>query len=218
MTIWKLTGWFFRSIPGILGSFAAFATVIVASTLGVGLFPAVALGIPVLAIAFLASISTKRGLKALVERKDGDISQTARTLVDEAASMVKSIASLRLSFPELARVRDGFVLEAGKFLEDSRTRLNRKETAETENIPLYDPEAIQAILDTRTVLDALLHEMDETASERRFGTRDAHPVENPSERAFAVLEQKTDIIRRGRDRILGLPDLSTRLEIEEELK
>jgi hypothetical protein len=218
MMFWKLTGWFFRSVPGILGTFAALATVLAASALGLGLLPALGLGVPVLAIAFLASISTKKGLKSLVDRKDGDMSLKAGKLIGEAAEAAKGMAALRLPDPAIAKMRDALVLESGKFLEDSRARLNGREKTGDPNLPLYDPEAIQAILDAREVLDALLHELDESSSERRFGSQDAHPVENPAERASVVLGEKTYIIRKGRDRIGGLPDFSTRLEIEEELK
>ncbi len=217
MTVRKIAGWFFRSSLGIIGSAAAALAAVFVLASGIGVFPAAGLGLAILALAFFVSLSTKNGLRFLLNRKDGDESEAAGKLLAEAAEARKSMAALRLPDPALSKARDRLVLEAGKFLEDSERRLSDRRV-ETQSLPLYDPEAIQAILDARPVLDAVLHELDETASERRFGAEDAHPVQNPVERAIAVLEDKTRDILRGRDRIRGLPDLSVQLEIEEELK
>ncbi len=211
----RFAGLFFRSVPGIAGLAAAFVAGAVSLAAGFGIAGALALSVSTLALFFAGSIGTRRGVTALVGRRDGDLSSNVARRLETARADRAAMAAMRLVNPELARARDRLVLEAGKFLEASAARLNdRKETV----LPLYDPAGLDTISTARALLDAAVRELDESSSERRFGGPDAHPVEDAIPRTVSLLDSGSDTLAGSRDRITGRMDASTMLAIGEEIR
>jgi hypothetical protein len=113
---------------------------------------------------------------------------------------------LRLCEPELASARDLVVLEAGKLVEDCSRR------------GVYDPQAVQAVLDSVELVDAYLKEADESSTERRFSMPEAHPFPEAASRTTQALREKATLIAERRENATGEIPGSDRIAIEEELK
>ncbi len=130
----------------------------------------------------------------------------ADSRLSEAASARARLAALRIAEPSVAQARDLVVLEAGRLVEDCR------------RAGTYDPEAVQAAVDSLGLVDAWLKEADSSAIERRFDLPDADPFPEAAKRTAEALRGKAALIASGRARAVGEPPPSDRMAIEEELK
>jgi hypothetical protein len=130
----------------------------------------------------------------------------ASSRLAEAALARKRLAGLRLVDDGVAKARDLFVLEAGRFIEDC------------DRLGSYDPEAVAAIEDSLALVDAWLREADETSVERRFDAPDAHPFPEAAARTAASLRDKAALVAARRAAVTGEISGEDRLAIEEELR
>lgn len=195
-----------RSPLGIVSFFAAAGAGAAALLLGRGPVPALLLALGCLAAIVLASLALGAGQRAAAAESERELAERARGRLAEAASARARLAALRLADVELSRARDLVVLEAGRLVEDCGRAGS------------YDPESVQAVLDSLSIVDAWQRESDESSTEARFDLADAHPLPDASSRAASALREKAALIAKGRERASGEIPGADRIAIEEELK
>jgi hypothetical protein len=195
-----------RSPLWIVSFFIALGLGSSSSLLGLSAILSIVLGLGSLAAILVVSFALGFGQRAAVAEIQRSDAEKARSRLAQAAEARKRLASLRLAEPEVAVARDLVVLEAGRLVEDCG------------RLGTYDPEAVQAVLDSVELVDAWLKEADENSTERRFSMSEAHPFPEAASRAAQALREKAALIAKGRaestDEIPG----ADRIAIEEELK
>jgi hypothetical protein len=195
-----------KSPLGIGSLFAALGAGLAARLSGLSLPDSLLLGLGTLAAVCVASLAFGFGQRAATAELDREALSKAEVRLSEAAEARKRLASLRLGEPELAGARDLLVLEAGRFVEDCR------------RAGTYDPEGVQAIVDSLALVDAWLKEADESSVERRFDLADADPFPEATRRTVQALRAKAALVAAGRVSAAGEVSGADRLAIEEELK
>jgi hypothetical protein len=197
---------FARSPYGIGSVLAALGFGVAAALMGAAaaLSVLVSLG----GFAALLALGLAFGLvqRAAVAEAGRESGAKAASRLAEAASARKRLAALRIAQAELAAARDLVVLEAGKLVEDC----SRAGT--------WDPEGVQAVIDSLALVDAWLKEADESSVEKRFGLPDANPFPEAAGRTARALRDKAAIIAARRAAATGELPGADRIAIEEELK
>jgi hypothetical protein len=195
-----------RSPLGIASLFVALGAGASARLLGLYLPAAALIGLASLAAFFAAGLAFGFGQRAAVAEVDREALATAESRLAAAAAARQRLAALRLADPGVAGARDLVVLEAGRLVEDCR----RAST--------YDPEGVEAVIDSLALIDGWLKETDERSVEKRFDLADAHPFPEAAARTAEALRAKASVISAGRAAATGEVSGADRLAIEEELK
>jgi hypothetical protein len=195
-----------RSPLGIGSLFLAIVAGACASLLGLSLPVAILAGAGALAASLAAGLAFGFGQRAAVAESDRSAGRRAAERLAEAAEARRRLAALRLSDEGVARARDLVVLEAGRLVEDC----GRAGT--------YDPEAVQAVLDSVALADAWLKEADASSVEKRFDLPDAEPFPEAARRTAEALKEKAALVSARRAAAVGELPGADRIAIEEELK
>jgi hypothetical protein len=195
-----------RSPLGIASFFLALGAGACSILLGLSPPSALLLGLGTLAAVFTLSLAFGFGPRAAVTESERGEAEKARSRLAEAAAARKRLSALRLPEGEVASARDLVVLESGRLVD------------ECSGAGVYDPEAVQAVLDCAALVDAWLREEDESSTERRFSMPDAHPFPEAAARTAALLRDKAALIAKRREEATGEIPGSDRIAIEEELK
>jgi hypothetical protein len=195
-----------RSPLGISSFFVAVGVGASSCLLGFSAILSIVLGLGSFSAIVILSLALGFAQAAAVAESDRTEAEKARSRLAQADDARKRLVSLRLSEPGLASARDLVVLEAGKLVEDCSRR------------GVYDPEAVQAVLDSVELVDAYLKEADESSTERRFSMPEAHPFPEAASRAAQALREKATLIAKRREEATGEIPGADRIAIEEELK
>ena len=195
-----------RSPLGLGSFFLALCAALGARVAGLALPVAFLIGVGCLAAVCAAALAFGVGQRAAVAEADREALAKAESRLAEAAEARKRLAALRLADSEVSSARDLVVLEAGRLVEDCR------------RAGTYDPEAVQAVLDSLGLVDAWLKEADESAVEKRFGAADPHPFPEAAKRTAEALRAKAALVSAGRAAAVGEMPGADRIAIEEELK
>jgi len=195
-----------RSPWGIATLFAALVAGILAGVLGAGALVSVLLGILGAGATLALGLATGRGLRSAVAEADRDSASRAAARIEAASAARARLAALRLPPGDVASARDLVVLEAGR-LSETFARSGA-----------YDPEAVQAVLDSLGLADAWMKERDQAATERRFNLPDADPFPEAERRTAAALRDKAALIAARRASAAGEIPSADIMAIEEELK
>jgi hypothetical protein len=193
-----------RSPLGIASLFVALGAGASARLLGLSLPAAVLIGLASLAVFFAAGLTFGFGQRAAVAEVDREALAKAEARL--AAAARQRLAGLRLADPEVAGARDLVVLEAGRLVEDCR------------RAGTYDPEAVEAVIDSLALIDGWLKDVDERSVKKRFNLADAHAFPEAAARTAEALRAKAFAISAGRAAATGEVSGADRLAIEEELK
>jgi hypothetical protein len=195
-----------RSPLGIGSLLVALGAGASARLTGLSLSASVLLGLGALALSFAAALVFGFGQRAAVAEADREALSKARSRLAEAAEARRRLSTLRLSDPEVARSRDLVVLEAGRFVEDCR------------RAGTYDPEGVEAVLDSLALIDAWLKEADESSVEKRFDLADANPFPEAAKKTAEALRGKAALVSARRAAATGEIPGGDRIAIDEELK
>lgn len=195
-----------RSPLGIGSIIAAVAAGAGAGFLGAPLGFSLLVGIGTFAALLVLALGLGLGQRAAVAEGDRESGAKAASHVEAAAQARRRLSAMRLAVPELAAARDLLVLEAGNFIE----ACGRART--------WDPEGVDAIVDSLALVDAWLREADESSVEKRFALPDATPFPDSAARTAQALRDKARLVSARRASISGEISGDDRLAIEEELK
>jgi len=195
-----------RSPLGIGSFLFALCAAFASALLGLSLPIAILVGLGSLAALLAAALAFGLAQGAAATESGRVSSVKAESRLAEAAAARNRLAALRLAEPEVAAARDLLVLEAGRFVEDCR------------RAGTYDPEGVEAIVDSLALVDAWLKEADESAVEKRFGLADEHPFPGAAKRIAGALREKAALVSERRASASGEIPGADRLAIEEELK
>lgn len=195
-----------RSPLGLVSFFLAAGSGISSCLLGLAALPSIGVGLGSLVAIVLVSLALGFGQKAAVAEAERSDAERARSRLAAAAAARKRLAALRLADPTVARERDLVVLEAGRLVDAC------------SGLGVYDPLAVQAVLDSLDLVEAWLKEADESSTERRFSLPDEHPFPEAASRTAGALREKAFVIARGRGEATGEISGADRVAIEEELK
>jgi hypothetical protein len=195
-----------RSPLGIASLFLALCAAAAARLMGLSLPVAALVGFGVLAAALSAALMLGVGQRAAVAELDREALAEAESRLAEAADARRRLSALRIADPEVASARDLVALEAGRLVEDCR------------RAGTYDPEAVQAVLDSLGLVDGWLREADESSVEKRFGAADARPFPEAAKKTAEALRAKAALVAAGRAAAVGELSGADRIAIEEELK
>jgi len=195
-----------RSPLGILSIFAALAAGTAAGLLGLPPVFASLVALGAFAALLFLALGLGFGQRAAVAEADRAALSNAASRLAEAARAAARLASMRLGQADLASARDLLVLEAGRFIEGCR------------RVGSYDPEAVAAVQDSLTLVDAWLREADESSIEKRFDLPDANPFPEAVAATAKALRDKAVFIAARRARIVGEVSGADQIAIEEELK
>ncbi len=205
MTLGEFVRHYLRSPLGI-GSLLAgpLAGLVVGGLgLGPGLVAFAVLAAPL--AAFGLGLVSGIGPRAAAREAEAAMARQNRVELEAASLTRRRLSALRIVEPEVAAARDLLVLEAGRYLEAALATQSR------------DPEADAALEEAQALIDAWLHEADESATERRFGQADTHPFPDAAARVAAELRERATLVARARERVSGLPTFVDRVAAEEEL-
>jgi hypothetical protein len=206
MDIREFSRAYFRSALGIGSCLLALAAGAAARLIGLSLPVAALLSAATLALLFAAALVSGFGQRAAVAENDREALARAGARLAEAAEARRHLAALRLPEPEVAKARDLVVLEAGRFVEDC------------QRAGTYDPEGVEAVLDSLALIDAWLKEADESSVEKRFDLADANPFPDAAKRTAEALRAKAALVSARRAAASGEIPGADRIAIEEELK
>jgi hypothetical protein len=208
-----------RSPLGIGSLLVALAAGLVVFARGAPLGLALLLAFGLFLIFSVLALAFGLGQKAAEGELDRERRSQAENRLEEAAAARARLASMRLSEDEVAKARDFLVLEAGSYVEACRREGS------------YDPETVEAVLDSLALVDAWLKEEDEASIERRFdqgaaigGDREGASAGRSQGKAASAatlaraLREKAAFVAGRRSAITGEVSATDRLEIEEELK
>jgi hypothetical protein len=195
-----------RSPLGIGSLFLSLCAGGAAGFAGLSLPLAFLVGLGSLVLATAAGLALGLGQRAAVAEAEREALVKAESRLAEAAQARRRLSALRLSDGEVAGARDLVVLEAGRLVEDCR------------RAGTYDPEAVQAVLDSVGLVDAWLKEADESSVERRFDLADAQRFPEAARRTAEALRAKAALVSAGRAAALGELPGADRIAIEEELR
>lgn len=204
-----------------LGIASLFASLFCGAAVALSLpsVPAIRLGAGALsALACLGLLSalgvaTGLGPRAAVREEERRGLLRAKARLGEAREARERLASLRIGSAKVAEARDLVVLEAGRFIEEAE----RPAARDGRPRAAYDPEAVAAIEEALGLVDAWQREADESASERRFHSADAHAFPESEARVAEALRRDASALVAGRDRLAGSPSAPDVVSIEEEL-
>jgi hypothetical protein len=206
MAIREFSGAYARSPLGICSLLVALGAGASARLAGLSLSASVLIGLGALALFFAAALISGFGQRAAIAETDREALSKARSRLAAAAEARRRLSTLRLSDPEVTRARDLVVLEAGRFVEDCR------------RAGTYDPEGVEAVLDSLALIDAWLKEADESSVEKRFDLADAHPFPEVARRTAEALRAKASLVSARRAAATGEIPGADRIAIDEELK
>ncbi len=195
-----------RSPFGIGSCLAALAAGAAARLLGSSPLGSVLAALGAFAALLALALAFGVGQRAAVAELGRESGSRAAARLAEAASARARLAALRLAQPEVAAARDLLVLEAGRLVEDCR------------RAGTYDPEGVQAVVDSLALVDAWLKEADESSVERRFELPDANPFPEAAKRTAQALREKAIVVSARRAAAVGEIPGADRIAIEEELK
>ena len=195
-----------RSPLGIGALLFAIATGVGARLAGLGLGLSLLAGLGCLGLALVALLALGLLQRAAVAELDRTFDDDVTRRLTEAGTARKRLAVMRIADPAVAQARDLLVLEAGRLIEDCG------------RVRTYDPEALQAVSDGPTLVDAWLREADEMAVERRFALPDANPFPEAARRTAEALVAKATLIASRRASAIGEISGADQLAIDEELK
>lgn len=208
-----------RSPLGIGSLLVALAAGLVVFARGAPLGLALLLAFGLFSLFSALALALGLGQRAAEGELDRERRGQAEGRLEEAAAARARLAAMRLSDAEAGKARDFLVLEAGNYVEACRREGG------------YDPEAVEAILDSLALVDAWLKEVDEASIERRFiqgaahggdQERAAHGGDQEGAATAATLaralREKAAFVAGRRTAITGEVSATDRLEIEEELK
>jgi hypothetical protein len=163
-----------------------------------------------------AGFVTGLGPKAAAREGERLAALSAARKLEEGRDRLLHLSALRLADGEVAKARDLVVLEGRRFLESCPA--DGKGGGGREGGPSYDPAALAAMGEALELVDAWLRESDESAIEKRFGSKDSHPIEDGEARVAVALREKAALIVKARDLVSSEIPGSDRIAIEEELK
>jgi hypothetical protein len=204
-----------------LGMASLFVSLFVGAAVALSLppGPATRLGLGVLSglacLGLLSALAAATGLgpRAAVREEERRDLLRAKARLGEARDARERLAALRIASEMVAEARDLVVLEAGRFIEEAERPAPRGGHPRAA----YDPESIAAIEEALSLVDAWQREADESASERRFHSADAHAFPESEARVAEALRREASALVSGRDRLAGSPSAPDVVSIEEEL-
>jgi hypothetical protein len=206
MEIREFSRAFARSPYGIGSILAALVFGVAAALMGAAMALSVLAAIGAFAVLMALGLAFGLVQRAAVTEADRESGAKAASRLAEAASARKRLAAMRIPQGELAAARDLVVLESGRLVEDC----SRAGT--------WDPEGVQAVVDSLALLDAWLKEADESSVEKRFGLPDANPFPEAAGRTAQAIRDKAAVIAARRAAAIGEVPGADRIAIEEELK
>lgn len=206
MDIREFTRAYVRSPLGIGSLLVSLGAGISARVMGFALPAAFLTGFIALAALFSAALVFGFGQRAASAELDRAALSKAASRLAQAAAARQRLAALRLPPGDVALARDLVVLEAGRLVEDCR------------RAGTYDPQGVEAVLDSLVLVDSWLKEADESSVEKRFDMADAHPFPEAAKRTADALKAKAAAISAARDAAVGDIPGADRIAIEEELK
>jgi hypothetical protein len=182
--------------------------------LGIGLLS----GLGCFGLLFALCLVSGLGPKTVAreaERLDG---LKAKARLGDARDARERLAALRVASEKVSEARDLVALEAGRFIEEAERSALAGERGGGHPREAYDPRAIEALEEALSLVDAWQREADESSSERRFGSADAHVFPEAESRVVEALKRKASDLVSFRDRLAETPSAPDVLSIEEELR
>jgi len=136
------------------------------------------------AIATLLVFFSRRGAAQVVAEADQDRSASIRRKLDDAAAIRQRIAVLRLGDEDLRLAVENLLLVSGQYLEKARSSGS------------WSPHANDRIRQALEVCQIYLGEMDESSTEKRYGTADGDEDADVRGRSIAAIRECAAAIRR----------------------
>jgi hypothetical protein len=198
--------WYARSPLGIGSGFMGLAAVLAASV--AGLHPGLALvaGTAIVALAGLAALFFGLGPKAALAASEAAIARDRAHHRALAEASRDRLSRLRITDGQVAEAASLVVLAAGEYLDACR-----REASD-------DPLADAALEESLEIVDIFMKELDEKATEKRFGLQDKDPFADAEARVTAALKEKALVIRERRIQIDGGLPASGRMSVREEIE
>lgn len=172
-----------------------------ATTTAVG----VAAGIGAYALVFALALLTGIGPRQAVAERDRLLSSDARERLDGLRKTVTRLAALRMPDPALKSLIDLAGLKAGSYLTACARSGSR------------DPRAEDAINECLELADLYLKELDDDATERRFGQADDDAFADAAGRVAGELKGRIALVEKAILDLDGGLGSEDRLSIKEQL-
>jgi len=198
--------WYARSPLGIGSLFAGLFAAL--GTAGAGLSPllAAAMGLGLVAAAGGAALLSGWGPRQVLAARDAGIARARRAKLETVEKSRQNLARMRIADAAVAEAAQLVILAAGEYLEACKYELSD------------DPVADAALDDAAEIVDIFLKEMDEAATEKRFGLKDSDPFIDARDRVIAALKEKAALLRERRIQIDGGLPASGRMSVREEIE
>jgi hypothetical protein len=158
------------------------------------------------ALASFVLIQSKLGATAIVRARDRERALSAERANAQAQLACERLARLRLPDEDLIKTRDYVAQSAGEYLAAAK----RQKT--------HSPVAAERIADSLQTIDLYLKEIDEAATEKRYGLKDSDPFADAKVRVENALLENARVLREERIRIDGGLPPALAFEAKEELK
>jgi len=198
--------WYYRSPLGIGSAFAGLLAVLGTAGAGLSMSWAFISGIVLVAAAGGAALISGWGPRQALAARDAGIAYARLRKLEGAEKARQNLARMRIADAVAAEAVQLVVLAAGEYLDACR-----KESSD-------DPIADAALDDAADIVDIFLKEMDEAATEKRFGLKDSDPFDDARNRVVAALREKAALLRERRIQIDGGLTASGRMSVREEIE
>ncbi len=198
--------WYLRSPLGIGSLFAGFFTAMGGAGAGLSPLPAALAGLALFALAGGAALLSGWGPRQALAARDAGIARARLGKLETAEKARQNLARMRIADAAATEAVQLVVLAAGEYLEACRRELSD------------DPVADAALDDAVGIVDIFLKEMDEAATEKRFGLKDSDPFVDARDRVIAALREKAALLRERRIQIDGGLSASGRMSVREEIE
>ena len=198
--------WYLRSPLGIGSLFAGFFAALGGAGAGLSALPAVLSGLALFALAGGVALLSGWGPRQALAARDAGIARARREKLETAEKARQNLARMRITDRAAAEAVQLVVLAAGEYLDACGKELSD------------DPIADAAIDEAVGIVDIFLREMDEAATEKRFGLKDSDPFIDARDRVVAALKEKAALLRERRIQIDGGLPASGRMSVREEIE
>lgn len=198
--------WYARSPLGIGSLFAGLFAALGTAGAGLPMLFAAISGVALVAVAGGAALLSGWGPRQALAARDAGIAHARRVKLETAEKARQNLARIRIADTGAAEAVQLVVLAAGEYLEACKKELSD------------DPVADAALDDAVEIVDIFLKEMDEAATEKRFGLKDSDPFVDARDRVIAALKEKAALLRERRIQIDGGLSASGRMSVREEIE
>ncbi|HOT58419.1 MAG TPA: hypothetical protein P5519_04555 [Spirochaetia bacterium] len=176
MTIFQFIKSFFKSPFGALTITFSIVVALVVS-LFVSWFIGIVSGFALLVIMVIVGLYTKVGITSAITTHETETWMTVEAQLEKLEQNVRTIKTMRFTDEHLSRLVAQITFRSEKYIAICRQNKT------------HDPVVTYEIEQVPELIDALLHELDETAIEARFKLDDQHVFPFARDRVLAELEK-----------------------------